>query len=61
MGNVEKQGDTLFVYGNNKDIPLVLEVANLLVNHKIKFRELRSEQATLEDVFLTLTGSQIRE
>ncbi|MDO9087355.1 MAG: ABC transporter ATP-binding protein [Anaerolineaceae bacterium] len=60
-GRVEKKGNTVKVYGNNKDIPLVLVVANQLAKHKIQFRELRSEQATLEDVFLKLTGKQIRE
>jgi len=60
-GRVEKQGNTVKVYGNNKDIPLVLVVANQLEKHKIQFRDLRSEQATLEDVFLKLTGKQIRE
>lgn len=61
IGRVEKKGDMIFVYGDHKDIPLVLVVANQLVNHKIQFRELRSEQATLEDVFLNLTGTQLRE
>ncbi len=58
---VEKQGDLVIVYGKNNDIPLVLEVTTQLVKHKIPFRDLRSEQATLEDVFLKLTGKQIRE
>jgi len=58
---VEKQGDQVIVYGKNNDIPLVLEVTTQLVKHKIPFRDLRSEQATLEDVFLKLTGKQIRE
>lgn len=61
IGRVEKQGDMVTVYGNLKDVPLVLEVANQLVNHKVQFRELRSEQATLEDVFLNVTGTQLRE
>jgi ABC-2 type transport system ATP-binding protein len=61
IGKVEKQGNEVTVFGESKDLPLVLEVANLLVNYKILFSELRSEQATLEDVFLNLTGAQVRE
>ncbi len=58
---VEKQGDLVIVYSKNNDVPLVLEVTTQLVKHKIPFRDLRTEQATLEDVFLKLTGKQIRE
>lgn len=60
-GWVESQGDIVIIHGNNKDVSLVKEVATQLAKHKIPFRDLRTEQATLEDVFLKLTGKQIRE
>jgi hypothetical protein len=39
---------------------MVMDVVNYLVKNKIDFRDLRTEQPTLEDVFLTLTGKEIR-
>jgi hypothetical protein len=39
----------------------VSEVVSLLTNQGIQFRDLRTEQPTLEDVFLSLTGREMRE
>jgi hypothetical protein len=41
-------------------VPLVSEVVNLLTVHQVAFRDLRTEQPTLEDVFLSLTGHEMR-
>jgi len=46
---------------NGRQVPLVSEVVNLLTAQGIPFRDLRTEQPNLEDVFLSLTGRQIRE
>jgi hypothetical protein len=46
---------------NGRDVPLVVEVVNLLSSQKIRFRDLRTEQPNLEDVFLSLTGREMRE
>jgi len=46
---------------NDREIPLVSEVVNLLTGQGVAFHDLRTEQPTLEDVFLSLTGHQIRE
>jgi ABC-2 type transport system ATP-binding protein len=46
---------------NGRQVPLVSEVVNLLTTQGIPFRDLRTEQPNLEDVFLSLTGRQIRE
>lgn len=46
------------VYGEG---PLMAKVAGALANHDLAPPDLRAERATLEDVFLTLTGRQIRE
>jgi len=62
--HVESLDDMIVVYGrgngSNGSIPLVAEVINTLTAERIHFSNLRTEQANLEDVFLTLTGRQIR-
>jgi ABC-2 type transport system ATP-binding protein len=62
---VENVGDQIIVYGrtngSNGSAPLVTDVVNMLTAEGIYFNNLRTEQANLEDVFLTLTGRQIRE
>jgi ABC-2 type transport system ATP-binding protein len=65
VSRIEDLGDRIVVYGhtNGSDgsAPLVTEVVNFLTAEGIRFSNLRTEQANLEDVFLTLTGRQIRE
>jgi hypothetical protein len=39
----------------------VSEVVNLLTSQEIQFCDLRTEQPNLEDVFLSLTGREMRE
>jgi ABC-2 type transport system ATP-binding protein len=46
---------------NGHQAPLVSEVVSLLAEQGIPFRDLRTEQPTLEDVFLSLTGREMRE
>jgi ABC-2 type transport system ATP-binding protein len=62
---VEKLDEKIIVYGqhngSNGSAPLVTDVVNQLTAEGISFSNLRTEQANLEDVFLTLTGRQIRE
>jgi ABC-2 type transport system ATP-binding protein len=59
---VEAQGDRVVVRGTGeRQVPLVVDVVGLLAKLGIRFRELRTEQPTLEDVFLKLTGHEIRE
>jgi ABC-2 type transport system ATP-binding protein len=59
---VEVQGERVTVHGKNgRQVPLVVEVVNRLVDSKIRFRDLRTEQPNLEDVFLSLTGRVMRE
>ncbi len=56
---VEVQGDWVVIHARNgRTVPLVSEVVNLLSAQGIRFRDLRSEQPTLEDVFLSLTGHE---
>jgi ABC-2 type transport system ATP-binding protein len=58
VGRVEKRGQRVTVYGNSDR--LVSAVINVLETNQIPFENLRTEQANLEDVFLSLTGKEIR-
>jgi ABC-2 type transport system ATP-binding protein len=62
---VENQGERIIVHGrangSNDYTPLVTEVVNALTAEGIRFSDLRTEHPNLEDVFLTLTGRQMRE
>jgi len=59
---LEVQGERVTVHGkNDHQIPLVSEVVGLLGSLGIRFQDLRTEQPNLEDVFLSLTGRNMRE
>ncbi len=58
---VEIRGGQVTVHGKNgRKVPLVSEVVSLLGGQGIQFRDLRTEQPSLEDVFLSLTGREMR-
>jgi ABC-2 type transport system ATP-binding protein len=52
---VQRRGDTVTVTGNGNGNVLAA-VTTVLARHEIEPRQLRVEQATLEDAFLALTG-----
>ena len=56
---VEVSGDRVVVHGQGDR--LVSEVVRAVEDHGWRFRDLRSEQPTLDDVFLALTGRALRE
>jgi ABC-2 type transport system ATP-binding protein len=59
---IEIQGERVVVRSKNeRKVPLVSEVVGQLTNLGIQFRDLRTEQPTLEDVFLSLTGREIKD
>lgn len=59
---LEVQGKQVIVHGKNgRQVPLVSEVVNVLTGQGVAFRDLRTEQPNLEDVFLSLTGREMRE
>jgi ABC-2 type transport system ATP-binding protein len=60
-GRVEVQGERVVVHGSSNKVPLVGEVVGQLTRLGVRFRDLRTEQPTLEDVFLKLTGREMRE
>jgi ABC-2 type transport system ATP-binding protein len=59
VNQVEHFGDRVVVYGERDR--LVAGVVNTLEAGGVHFEDLRTEQPTLEDVFLTLTGREMRE
>ena len=59
VSRVECFGERCVVYGHGDR--LVVDVVNLLSEKSIQFRDLRTEQPSLEDVFLTLTGKEMRD
>jgi ABC-2 type transport system ATP-binding protein len=56
---VERIGERVVVYG--REDGLVSGVVNALEAGGIRFENLRTEQPTLEDVFLALTGKEMRD
>lgn len=56
---VEVLGERVVVYGRSEH--LVADVVSALTSRKVQIRHLRTEQPNLEDVFLALTGRQMRE
>lgn len=59
---MEVEGERVTIHGQNgRAVPLVSEVAGQLAAQQVAFRDLRTEQPTLEDVFLRLTGRGMRD
>ncbi len=56
---VEASGERVIVHGSGDQF--VSRVVSALEANRIAFRDLRTEQPTLEDVFLRLTGREMRE
>ena len=54
---IESIGERIVAYGHGDRF--VADVVNYLTAKKIHFRDLRTEQPNLEDVFLSLTGHEI--
>ncbi len=59
VSRVETIGERIIVYGHGDR--LVVEVVSNLVSNGTRFRDLRTEQPNLEDVFLSLTGREMRD
>jgi ABC-2 type transport system ATP-binding protein len=56
---VEQSGGRVIIFG--RDDQLVVRVVIALAAGKVRFRDLRTEQPSLEDVFLALTGKEMRD
>ncbi len=59
VSRVERVGERVVVHGQGDG--LVSSVVNALEAGGVRFRDLRTEQPTLEDVFLALTGKEMRD
>jgi ABC-2 type transport system ATP-binding protein len=59
VARIERIGERVVVYG--REDGLVAGVVNALEVGGIRFENLRTEQPTLEDVFLALTGKEMRD
>jgi ABC-2 type transport system ATP-binding protein len=57
--SVSREGLTVSIRGRGED--LVTHVIHCLAEHRIRVIDFRTELPTLEDVFLKLTGHQIRD
>jgi ABC-2 type transport system ATP-binding protein len=59
---IDFQGERVVIHSKNRrKVPLVSELVALLSALGIPFRDLRTEQPDLEDVFLSLTGRAMRD
>jgi ABC-2 type transport system ATP-binding protein len=56
---MEQSGGRIIIFGREEG--LLVRVVMALDSAKIRFRDLRTEQPSLEDVFLALTGKEMRE
>jgi ABC-2 type transport system ATP-binding protein len=60
-GHIDLQGNTVVIHGDGSQAVQVSDVVLLLTSLGVQFRNLRSEGATLEDVFLKLTGREMKD
>jgi ABC-2 type transport system ATP-binding protein len=61
VGWLEQQGEMVIIHGRVNQANLVSEVVSQLTKQGIQFRDLRTEQSNLEDVFLKLTGCEMKD
>jgi ABC-2 type transport system ATP-binding protein len=59
FGRLELKGDRVTIYGDASQASLASDTVSLLAKMGIQFQDLRTEQPTLEDVFLKLTGREM--
>jgi ABC-2 type transport system ATP-binding protein len=60
-GRMEIEGGRVIIQAETSQASFVYDVVSLLANLGIRFRDLRTEQPTLEDVFLKLTGREMKD
>ena len=58
---MEIEGERVTIQGETNRASFVYDVVSLLAKLGIRFRNLRTEQPTLEDVFLKLTGREMKD
>jgi ABC-2 type transport system ATP-binding protein len=58
---LEHQGERVVIHGKGNQHNLVSEVVSQLAKQGIQFHDMRTEQSNLEDVFLKLTGHEMKD
>ena len=61
IGQLEVKDEWVTVHGETDQGTLVYDVVSNLTRLNIRYRNLRTEQPTLEDVFLKLTGREMKD
>jgi ABC-2 type transport system ATP-binding protein len=61
IGRMKVEGDRVIIFGESNHTKLISDVVLLLAHLGIPFRNLRTQQSTLEDVFLKLTGHEMKD
>lgn len=56
---VEQSQDRVIIYGKGEG--LLVRIVMALESERIHFRDLRTEQPNLDDVFIALTGKEMRD
>jgi ABC-2 type transport system ATP-binding protein len=59
VSRIEQVDEQVTIFGREEG--LLSGIVNTLEADKIRYQSLRTEQPTLEDVFLTVTGKQLHE
>jgi ABC-2 type transport system ATP-binding protein len=59
VSQVERDGERVCIHGSGDRF--ISSVVSALETNLVEFRDLRTEQPTLEDVFLQMTGRKMRD
>jgi ABC-2 type transport system ATP-binding protein len=61
FGQIEIQSEQIIIHGNSNQSTITSDIVSMLAKLGIQFRDFRSEGSSLEDVFLALTGHEMKD
>jgi ABC-2 type transport system ATP-binding protein len=61
IGRISRQDNNKFVIHTNESFRVLQEIARISVENNLNLKNITVREATLEDVFLSLTGKKLRE
>jgi ABC-2 type transport system ATP-binding protein len=61
IGKISRQDNNRFVIHTNESFRVLQEIARISVENALNLKNITVREATLEDVFLSLTGKRLRE
>jgi ABC-2 type transport system ATP-binding protein len=61
IGKINRQDNNKFVIHTNESFRVLQEIARISVENALNLKNITVREATLEDVFLSLTGKRLRE